>query len=514
MENSKQEAKTYKVKDATGEETTSTHPAFSGDLAFAKGDHMTWSAAGKFRYVLSSTVNGYTGPLVTFKNVCKNFHALESCTRGQKCMYYHLDLGVIASNLPGRNPVPLGMLNPRFASNPKLKMGQKSLIEWPDIMLVEIGTIKEGLLRDVNERTATAAIKRARDAEHNKTYQEALDLAAQIAKPPPKRICMARPEEVQELKQITHDETESASAAPEFASAGAAPGAVGLDSMDQEELELTARLNLVRYQRAARAQQAAAAIEREAALAAAAQEKAALEITDALDSHRRQVAAASELTTTVAAPAPSSPAPIKEATPASEPSPHDMRLIMARLAALESEKEQQAAEIERLREVAESKQHEAATLRAFIGRVRPKARLQASKGDNTGPKASSDSGGAALGDAAQEAKGDATEPEAPGVEVKLERFTQEEWDEEVRRQGDLQATEPTLDELKDTTLERTRRSEPTADDSIGGATLEDAAQEAKGDDALDELKDITFERTRLSGPTEDDSIVTCDADGD
>ena len=88
----------------------SYHPDFNDLRAWqwARGGYDSFARNGRHSMILSRTDEGYSGVLTTHLNSCAGFATMAGCTKTDRCYRYHMPLGYIASNLPGRNPVQLG----------------------------------------------------------------------------------------------------------------------------------------------------------------------------------------------------------------------------------------------------------------------------------------------------------------------------------------------------------------------------------------------------------------------
>jgi hypothetical protein len=114
-----------------------------------------------FDMVISFTKEGYSGVTTTNKNSCVAY-AAGNCSRATgSCFKYHFDVGHVVTNLPGRNPIDLGTINPIILANEVMY----PLWNWDagqETMINEMQERKLVLLRAVAARNIKKA---ARDAE-------------------------------------------------------------------------------------------------------------------------------------------------------------------------------------------------------------------------------------------------------------------------------------------------------------------------------------------------------------
>ena len=91
----------------------SYHPSLPAGRAVmrVRAEAANFSYTGRDEYTVATTVEGYTGVLVTYKNACQAFPTHSRCHFGDRCKFYHFPPGEVVSNLPQRLPASLGVID-------------------------------------------------------------------------------------------------------------------------------------------------------------------------------------------------------------------------------------------------------------------------------------------------------------------------------------------------------------------------------------------------------------------
>ena len=180
---------------ASGREVDTFHPPLVGDVMAVRGNNDSFSADGANLYFISKSSSESVGIVVTTRNSCQGYNAHDSCTR-EKCRFFHLKVGDLASALPSRNPVKVGVVNPRHGKH----QGLAKLLIYSDSEIVKLNGLKAEVvlqatkLRDARreQKAKEKAEKQALAAIHAEIEDDEPD---EPDEPSPKRLCITGPTE-------------------------------------------------------------------------------------------------------------------------------------------------------------------------------------------------------------------------------------------------------------------------------------------------------------------------------
>ena len=169
------------VEDAYGETVEAWHPPFNGPLFQVRATDDTFTSSGQNSVLLSATYGGVQGIVVTYRNACQRYAALDSCDRMDTCKFYHAALGSIMGNLATRSPALLGSINPLFTAHQRLTR-PTNLISWPADMAFKINIMKKEIMDAVSQQ-AEEANQRVQDSAREQQFMNDLVKSSIVAVP-------------------------------------------------------------------------------------------------------------------------------------------------------------------------------------------------------------------------------------------------------------------------------------------------------------------------------------------
>ena len=133
------------------------------------------SEKNAYPYRICKTQNGLEGLLVTTKNSCRAHAASAGCERRQgPCKFFHIEPGSIASNLPERKPVSLGIAHSRYFTDQHIA----KLLTWS---AADKAAIKASNAQHLKEMRAVLSQRREEKAAAQATTNEMRALEAELA---------------------------------------------------------------------------------------------------------------------------------------------------------------------------------------------------------------------------------------------------------------------------------------------------------------------------------------------